>query len=135
MNHLGDLRLQLALGPEFIQHRKGVSTIRTKLSFRPLDQRIMGRVVKTWAGYRTQCWLWPATNPASANGYPKIKIDGVSYYVHRVSYQLFVGEIPKGLQVDHLCHNKACVRPDHLEPVTPLVNVRRRRRKNGTQTG
>lgn len=45
--------------------------------------------------------------------------------MHRVVYELVVGPIPDGMQLDHLCRQRACCNPDHLEPVTCLVNVRR----------
>lgn len=44
---------------------------------------------------------------------------------HRVSYEVFVGPIPEGLQIDHLCRNRRCINPQHLEPVTGRVNTRR----------
>jgi hypothetical protein len=44
---------------------------------------------------------------------------------HRVAYEQFVGTVPDGLELDHLCENKACVNPGHLEPVTRSENVRR----------
>jgi len=44
---------------------------------------------------------------------------------HRFSYQLLVGNIPEGLEIDHLCRNKICVNPAHLEAVTHLTNMRR----------
>lgn len=44
---------------------------------------------------------------------------------HRYAWITLVGEIPAGLHIDHLCRNKVCVNPDHLEPVTPRVNVLR----------
>ena len=66
------------------------------------------------------CWPWTAA--VSKNGYGNLA--GLS--AHRVSYELNVGSIPEGLQIDHLCRNTRCVRPDHLEPVTGLENMRRR---------
>jgi HNH endonuclease len=66
------------------------------------------------------CWLWV--------GYTKR--DGYGQYLgrpaHRVAYELVVGPIPPGLQIDHLCNNAPCVRPEHLEAVTPQENNRRR---------
>jgi hypothetical protein len=46
-------------------------------------------------------------------------------YAHRVSYEAFVGPIPNGREIDHLCRVRACINPLHLEAVTPQVNVRR----------
>lgn len=69
------------------------------------------------------CWLWTAaTNDA---GYGVLRMDGRNHRAHRVSYEAFVGAIPEGLQLDHLCRVRSCVNPAHLEPVTPLVNTRR----------
>lgn len=42
-----------------------------------------------------------------------------------MAYELYVGKIPEGLQIDHLCRNRVCVNPDHLEPVTRRVNLLR----------
>ncbi len=47
------------------------------------------------------------------------------YYAHRWAYEAFVGPIPEGYTIDHLCRVTQCVRPDHLEPVPHLVNVQR----------
>lgn len=51
--------------------------------------------------------------------------DGKNVRAHRFAYSLLVGEIPAGLELDHLCKNRSCVCPGHLEAVTRLVNVRR----------
>lgn len=67
------------------------------------------------------CWVW--TNALDDTGYGTITIGGKRFYAHRFSYELLVEPIPDGLQIDHLCRNRACVRPDHLEPVTNRVNT------------
>ena len=60
------------------------------------------------------------------SGYGRIqKGVGVTLLAHRVAYELEVGPIPKGLTIDHLCRTHGCVRPSHLEPVTPRENVLR----------
>lgn len=71
----------------------------------------------------TECWDW--TGPFSGNGYGRVTYDGRPWRVHRLVYTLIKGEIPSGLQLDHLCRNRACCNPAHLEPVTGKVNVRR----------
>lgn len=71
----------------------------------------------------SECWVWSgARNDA---GYGQIWKDGRVLYAHRVIYSAVIGEIPEGLQIDHLCRNRACVRPDHMEMVTPRENTLR----------
>ena len=69
------------------------------------------------------CWQWTACR--DANGYGRFGIGSRVYYAHRVAWQILVGEISKGLVIDHLCRNKSCVNPDHMEPVTIGENVAR----------
>ncbi len=69
------------------------------------------------------CWQWLGKPHRSGYGRHKAA-DGV-VYAHRFSYELNVGPIPSDLQLDHLCRNTMCVRPDHLEAVTQRVNHER----------
>lgn len=75
------------------------------------------RVRKTSA-----CWFWLAP---LHNGYGKFWTGERNEMAHRFAYELLVGPIPDGLTIDHLCRNRSCVNPDHLEPVTTGVNVMR----------
>lgn len=70
------------------------------------------------------CWVWTAA--VNSKGYGIFSVDGSGRLAHRISYERGMGPIPEGLQIDHLCRNKLCVRPAHLEPVTNEENSRRR---------
>lgn len=69
------------------------------------------------------CWLW--TGYVGNHGYGVFGVDHKTVLAHRYSYERFVGEIPTGLQIDHLCREKTCVHPDHLEAVTQSENIHR----------
>ncbi len=69
------------------------------------------------------CWLWLGS--LTHNGYGSIWANGRLKRAPRVSYELHVGIIPHGLEIDHLCRVRCCVNPDHLEAVTRKENARR----------
>jgi hypothetical protein len=64
-------------------------------------------------------------NKPQKNGYVRIRYDGKRYYAHRLAYIQKIGPIKQGMEIDHLCKNKACVNVKHLEQVTPTINKRR----------
>ncbi len=70
------------------------------------------------------CWEW--TGAVNSAGYSSLGINGKHHLGHRRSYELLVGPIPEGLTIDHLCRNRLCINPHHLEPVTAAENTRRK---------
>lgn len=103
----------------------------TSLHARPTRDRILERAVAGWGG----CIIW--IGRLDKDGYGAITVDGrPGSRVHRVTYEAFVGPIPNGLEIDHLCHHRdkscpsnttcvhrRCINPEHLEPVTHRTNV------------
>ena len=81
-------------------------------------ERFWTKVQKTESG----CWEWQA---AVGNGYGQIRISGRCCRAHVLSYEWAKGPIPEGLELDHLCLNKLCVNPEHLEAVTHQENMSR----------
>lgn len=70
----------------------------------------------------TGCWNWTDN---ARSGYGFLLVDRRKVMAHRFSYELHIGAIPEGMQLDHLCRNKLCVNPEHLEPVTQHENILR----------
>jgi hypothetical protein len=100
-----------------------------------IEERFWPKVNKT-----KDCWLWTAGK--DLKGYGSFSINGKSTIAHRVAYELTYGAIPKGMEIDHTCHNesdchagtdcphRACVRPDHLEAISHDENIRRSKRNS-----
>lgn len=91
-----------------------------------LQTRISSRVVVNDSG----CWEWQGMLDRYGYGRAYLPVSVMRrkakiIEAHRLSYLLYVGDIPSGLQIDHLCRNKKCVNPQHLEPVTAKENNRR----------
>lgn len=75
-------------------------------------------------GAPDECWPWKAST--FHHGYGQFKVHPDNRLAHRVAYELARGPIPDGLTIDHLCRNKLCQNPSHLEVVTIAENIRRR---------
>lgn len=69
------------------------------------------------------CWRW--TGARHSDGYGSFRAGDRSMLAHVFSWEAARGPVAAGLELDHVCRNRACVRPDHLEPVTHVVNVNR----------
>lgn len=88
----------------------------TDLAEPPTSQEILeSRRTITKSG----CWEWQGA--VATSGYGRMGTG----YTHRVAHEIYIGEIPPGYQVDHLCRNKLCFNPGHLEAVTQEVNLQR----------
>jgi hypothetical protein len=88
-----------------------------------IDDRVAARIKRLVEVGNGDCWLWTARR--HRDGYAQIQLDGRTQLAHRVAYRVFVGPIPDGLTLDHLCRVRHCVNPAHLEPVTGRINTLR----------
>ena len=94
---------------------------RTGTPHRPTTEQKFFSLVEPGDG---GCWSWTAT--LDEKGYGNFYAHDQTFKAHRWAYEFLRAELPDGLQLDHLCLNKACVNPWHLEPVPGIENQRRR---------
>lgn len=110
------------------------------ITFSPQQLAVLRSKLDEWTDKNGEHWLW--TGGLATAGYGRIKLpreavtatDGRRAWIeaqqvlaHRAAYEVWVGPIPEGLTIDHLCRVRACVKPDHLEPVSMRTNVLRGR--------
>jgi hypothetical protein len=80
----------------------------------------LATAIAMFADRPTDCWDWPGGY--FHHGYGRVFHDGKQRLSHKVAYEVLVGPVPEGLELDHGCRNRRCFNPRHLEPVTHRVN-------------
>ena len=99
-----------------------------------IPERVAARAIEAHVRVASGCWV--STYSVASNGYPQIgwgEPGGRRYMVsaHRASWTHQYGQIPAEMTVDHLCHRKTCVNPDHMRLLTNFDNARRNRKNYG----
>ena len=91
-------------------------------SYKPIPSFDESTKASFWAKVQKSdgCWMW--TSSLQMSGYGVFHRARRTYRAHRVAFEMVRGPIPAGLVLDHRCHNRACVNPDHLVPVTAEMN-------------
>lgn len=100
-----------------------ISTLKLDPKFRDYIKAFFKRVK---INPNNQCWEWSGIKTSAGYGMHRLSSKPLEQiYAHRFSHEFFKGQIPKGMHTDHLCRNRKCVNPKHLEVVTPSQNTKR----------
>lgn len=89
-------------------------------TFSSAEERLLSRVEMI---PECGCWIWMGS--VNRDGYGQVSLGGKMRKAHDVSYEMFIGPVPAGLELDHLCRVRCCCNPRHVEPVTHAENMRR----------
>lgn len=103
---------------EFIVRRSLGNRKAAKARVLPIEDRLSANLL---IRVPDLCYIWQGST--NGRGYGIISVEGRRCYVHRVTYELEHGPIPRGLMIDHLCRQTLCCNPDHLEAVTNRENT------------
>lgn len=99
--------------------------------YKKIEENI-GFLEKSWQeldmGYTTPCWLW--NGEITKDWYGIVTIGCMSDLAHRYSYEHYIDKIPDELEIDHLCHMRRCINPEHFELVTRSENCKRKQKRN-----
>ena len=104
---------------ERLLYRSGRMVVMGRIP-RDQDTRFWEKVDKSG-----ECWVWMAATVGTGYGGFRTRDPRGWIIAHRYAYMRLVGPIPTGLDLDHLCRNRKCVKPEHLEPVTRRENLLR----------
>ena len=97
-----------------------------KYTKKPLDEKLCSTKNRFFENIVIHEGCWNFSCALDKKGYARFRNEnGIKVFVHRYSYELFIGIIPDGLVIDHLCRNRNCCNPEHLEAVTNAENIRR----------
>lgn len=116
--------MEISEETQHTHHHLGVSTLVDQVKWfygkkDSINERFWNKVLFT-----SDCWEWQGSIKKS--GYGRFHLThSLGVRAHRIAYELMKGSIPKGLVLDHLCRNRSCVNPDHMETVTIGENVLR----------
>lgn len=110
------------IGPRDTRTNERATDWRDHLRNWPYAQTVLDRLIANLE-VDGDCWLW--SRSTTDDGYGQISVKRAMIRAHQVVYELFVGPVPAGLQLDHTCRTSRCANPWHLDPVTSAENTRR----------